>query len=130
MTRIARIALVATVLMLALVLGACGTAGTSGDGGSTGDGGTNGGTTGGTPPTSAAVEMSGLSFSPSSVEIAVGGTVTWTNKEGVAHTVIGPDWGSGTIPQDGTFSQTFDTAGTFEYVCSIHPSMVGTVVVK
>ena len=57
--------------------------------------------------------------------------MTWTNDGGVIHTTTSTDglWDSGILDPGGTFSFTFDEAGTFEYLCSLHPSMVGTIVV-
>ena len=75
--------------------------------------------------------MKNFAFSPDSVEIKVGETVTWTNEDAAAHTVTG-DGGvdSGQLATGQTYSKTFDTAGTYAYHCSIHPAMTGTVVVK
>jgi plastocyanin len=77
------------------------------------------------------VSIANLAFNPSSIDVKVGDTVTWTNNDNVGHTVTG-DGGldSGTIEPGGTFSKKFDTAGTYQYHCSVHPSMTGTVVVK
>lgn len=64
--------------------------------------------------------------------IAVGDTIRWTNADGAPHTSTGrnSEWDSGTIPQGSAFSETFTTAGSFEYYCTIHPSMVGTITVQ
>lgn len=59
--------------------------------------------------------------------------VTWTNKDTATHTVVWADGspGSGSLTNgDGPYSRTLDTAGTFAYVCGIHPAMKGTVVVE
>ena len=71
-------------------------------------------------------------FSPNPVAIAVGGTVTWTNRDVIAHTSTadGGAWNSGTIAAGGTFSRTFTSAGSFPYHCAIHPGMIGTVTVQ
>ena len=65
------------------------------------------------------------------LEVAVGTSVTWTNTE-EPHTVTARDgsFDSGRIPQDESFTHTFDTAGTFDYFCQVHPAMEGTVVVE
>jgi plastocyanin len=81
-------------------------------------------------------------FSPNPITVKVGGTVTWTNKDTQAHTVVsgtGPsdpnkgrvfDSGLTTLIQSGkTFSHTFTTAGTIPYFCQIHPTMVGKIIV-
>ncbi|HEX9093364.1 MAG TPA: cupredoxin family copper-binding protein [Coriobacteriia bacterium] len=120
MRRIAIVMLVAALAALALT--GCSSGATSG--------GTPGAATGGAGGASAAVEISGFAFAPGSVQVAVGGTVTWTNKDSAAHTVKGDGWGSGDLAQGATFSNTFDKAGTYAYSCGIHPSMTGDVVVK
>lgn len=77
------------------------------------------------------VSIDNFAFAPTTLTIHVGGTVTWTNRDEEPHTVAAND-GSFHSPGMGTgasYSHTFSTAGTFNYVCSIHPSMHGTVVV-
>jgi len=78
-----------------------------------------------------AVTISGFAFGPASISIPVGSTVTWTNQDGTAHTVTADDgsFDSGSLAQGATFSQTFDTPGTYTYHCAIHSSMTGTVTV-
>jgi plastocyanin len=79
-----------------------------------------------------AESLANRAFSPDDVNIAVGETVTWTNTDAVAHTSTSDagTWNSGTVPAGGRFSFTFQTAGSFPYHCTIHPGMVGTVVVR
>lgn len=80
---------------------------------------------------SASVDIVDFTFGPGSVTITAGGTVTWTNSDSAPHTATG-DGGSfdtGTIDSGGSASITFDTPGTYSYICSIHPDMTGTVVV-
>jgi len=77
-------------------------------------------------------------FIPSPVVITVGGTVTWENTDTAAHTSSsgtpagGPDgvFDSSLIMAGGSYSHTFDTAGTFDYFCMVHPWMEGTVIVE
>jgi plastocyanin len=80
---------------------------------------------------SAAVSIVDFAFQPASVELATGGTVTWTNTGQAPHTVTADDgsFDSGTLSPGATFSQTFATAGTFTYHCNIHPQMTATVIV-
>jgi plastocyanin len=80
----------------------------------------------------AAVSIAGVAFNPSSVTIDVGDTVTWTNNDGLPHTVTADDtsFDSGVIAGGATFPQTFPSAGTVNYHCTIHPTMTGTVVVR
>lgn len=70
-------------------------------------------------------------FQPAEVTINVGDTVTWQNTGDDPHTATADDEGfdSGRIDAGGTASQTFDSAGTFEYHCEFHPNMQATVVV-
>jgi len=78
-----------------------------------------------------ALTIQGFAFSQSSITVKKGDTVVWTNKESAPHTVTG-DGGlaSPTLNTNGTYSFTFNTAGTFAYHCAFHPSMKGTVVVQ
>lgn len=91
----------------------------------------------GTPAASSAnamtVEISGFAFNPPTLEVSVGTTVTWTNKDSTAHTVTSDDgtsFQSGKMDPGATFSYTFDTAGTYAYHCEFHAGMKATIVVK
>jgi len=100
-----------------------------------------GGSASGTPAASAsssssgssasAVEIKGFAFSPNSIQVAAGTTVTWTNSDTTTHTVTADDgsFDSGNLDPGKTFSFTFDKAGTFTYHCAIHPNMKATIVV-
>jgi plastocyanin len=72
-----------------------------------------------------------VAFSPDSITVARGSTVTWTNLDGMAHTVTADDgsWGSGTLGQGGTYSHVFTSPGSYTYHCAIHPFMTDTVMV-
>jgi plastocyanin len=78
------------------------------------------------------VFIQSMSFTPNTITVAVGETVTWTNKDNVAHTVTSntPLFNSGSMSNGTTFSFTFPSAGTFDYHCSIHAGMTGTVIVQ
>jgi plastocyanin len=79
------------------------------------------------------VAISGFSYSPASVTVSVGDTVTWTNSDAQAHTATADDasWDTGNIAgSGGTDAVTFATAGTFPYHCDVHPQMTGTVTVQ
>ena len=84
---------------------------------------TTGGSTSAPADAGTAVTIANFAYSPADVTIKAGGSVTWTNNDSVPHTVTGPDFDSGPIAQGATFSHTFPTAGSFEYKCTIHPSM-------
>ena len=77
------------------------------------------------------VAIDGFAFTPATLTVRAGTTVTWINRDEEPHTVAASD-GSFHSPGMGTgasFTHTFSTAGSFDYVCSIHPMMHGTVVV-
>jgi plastocyanin len=77
------------------------------------------------------VSIAGFAFHPTTVTVNVGDTVTWTNSDGVGHTATSSgDFDTGTIPAGGSKSVTFGSAGTFSYICTIHSSMRGTVIVR
>jgi amicyanin len=79
------------------------------------------------------VSMADIKFDPAEITINAGDTVTWTNNDSVGHDVTGDDFKSGDAGgmQNGdTFEHTFNEAGTFDYVCTVHPGMEGTVVVE
>lgn len=85
-----------------------------------------------TVPAGVAVEIKGFAFNPLTVSISKGTTVTWTNSDSAPHTVtsVSGAFDSGRLNQGSTFSYTFNQAGTFEYECTIHPSIVhGKVIV-
>lgn len=77
------------------------------------------------------VTIDGFAFAPATLTVSAGTTVTWVNRDEEPHTVAASD-GSFHSPGMGTgasFTHVFSTPGTFDYVCSIHPMMRGTVVV-
>jgi plastocyanin len=78
-----------------------------------------------------AVTIEDFNFEPETIEIAAGTEVAWANDDDFAHTVTARDdsFASGDIEAGAGFSQTFDDPGEYEYFCSIHNSMTGTVVV-
>jgi plastocyanin len=71
-------------------------------------------------------------FAPTSMTVPVGTTVRWKNLDGEPHTVRSVDtaFSSNALDQNDSFAFKFDKPGTYRYVCSIHPQMVGTIVVK
>jgi plastocyanin len=71
-------------------------------------------------------------FGPASLTVSAGSTVTWTNKDDEPHTVVSDTalFRSGALDTDESFSFRFDKPGTYHYACSIHPRMVGTIVVQ
>jgi len=83
-------------------------------------------------PASAEVKVDNFSFGPTTLTVAVGTTVTWTNRDDIPHTVVSTDkvFKSKVLDTDEKFSFTFSKAGTYPYFCSIHPKMTGSVVVQ
>ena len=78
-----------------------------------------------------AIAIDNFAFVPATLTVKAGGTVTWTNHDEDPHTVVagGGAFRSPAMSAGGTYSYTFAAPGTFDYVCSIHPFMHGTVVV-
>ena len=127
--------LAAGLLATTLLAGACGgsddeTAGSdtsssttaSGEGTSEGAGAATGDT----------VDIVDFNYKPADLKVAAGTKVTFTNKDGFAHTVTAKDksFDSGNLDKGATFEQTFEKAGTYEYLCAIHNSMTGKVTVS
>ena len=85
-------------------------------------------------PTSApvAVKIVNFAFSPQKVVIPVGGSVTWTNKDDVAHTATASDtsFDSGNLANGQSWTHVFTKAGKYAYICTYHPNMTGTIVVQ
>lgn len=80
------------------------------------------------------IKIDNFSFGPASLTVAVGTTVTWTNRDDIPHTVVSTDdaktFKSKVLDTDEKFSFTFSKAGTYPYFCSIHPKMTGKVIVQ
>jgi plastocyanin len=102
-----RLALAA--LLLVPVLGACG----GSDGAST-------------PAVAGHVDVLDNKFEPKTLEVAPGDTVTWDFKGVTQHNVKGPGFDSGN-KKEGSYEYKFNSSGTYSYICTIHPGMVGKV---
>jgi plastocyanin len=136
------LALLLALVALAVVAAGCG--GGDDDDGDSGNGGGNapaaeepaaptaeddGGGTGGTGP-GTQVSMKDIKFNPGTATIKAGGKVTWTNDDSVGHDVTADDFESGSpggIQGGSTYSHTFKKPGTYDYVCSVHPGMKGSI---
>jgi plastocyanin len=80
----------------------------------------------------AVASIKDFTFTPDPIQVAVGGTATWTNNDSMTHTVTFDDTSvksSGDLSQGSSFSATFPKAGTYTYHCALHPTMTGTVTV-
>lgn len=87
----------------------------------------------GEPTQAASVAIAGNQFDPGTTDVAAGESVTWTNDDSVAHTVTFSEdsvESSDELAAGDEFSASFDAPGTFDYVCSIHADMTGTVTVE
>ena len=85
-----------------------------------------------TPMSYYSIDISGFSFAPSALTVQVGDTVTWTNLDSAGHTVTfsgSPSLSSGVLQEGDTHSVTFDSVGTYTYICSPHSYMQGTITV-
>ena len=78
-----------------------------------------------------AVDISDFAFSPATLTITAGDTVTWTNGDPVIHTATSTTgaFDSGDLAEGESFSFTFTTPGTYDYLCTPHPTMTGQIVV-
>lgn len=75
------------------------------------------------------VEIADFAYDPDPVTVQVGGKVTWLNQDSAPHTATAEDgsFDTGTLEEGKLKSETFKQAGTYEYICQIHPDMHGTV---
>ncbi len=78
------------------------------------------------------VSIDNFSFKEKSVTVSVGTEVAWINHDDAPHKVVSIDrkFASPVLDTDGRFSYTFTAPGTYEYYCSLHPMMTGTIIVK
>ena len=78
------------------------------------------------------VDLKNFSFSPKILNVPVGTEVIWEQKDDTTHDVVSKDglFASENLKLGDTFSFVFTSAGEYDYYCSIHPSMKGTIVVK
>jgi plastocyanin len=79
-----------------------------------------------------AATLGAKAFNPDTITVAIGTSLMWTNTDTISHTSTGDagGWNSGVLVPGATFSVNFPTSGTYTYHCSIHPDMVGTVMVQ
>jgi len=113
------------VFVFLLTATACGSSSTPTYGGGGGGGG-------GCTSTSNSITIADFSFSPSCTTVPLNTVVTWTNNGPTAHTTtsdVAGQWDSGQMAATNTYPHTFNSAGTFAYHCTNHPSMMATIVV-
>jgi amicyanin len=80
----------------------------------------------------ATVTIDNFVFEPAKLTVKAGTTVTWTNHDDIPHTVAAKDrsFKSKAMDSDESYSFTFTTPGQYDYFCSLHPHMTGTIVVE
>jgi plastocyanin len=78
------------------------------------------------------VAIANFAFSPATLTVASGTTVTWTNQDDMVHTVTAADraFSSTGLETGGTYAHTFTAPGTYTYFCALHPRMTATVIVQ
>jgi plastocyanin len=78
------------------------------------------------------VVIKDFAFSPKALTVAPGTTVTWVNQDDEAHQLMskGKEFRSPALDTNDVFSFTFSKSGTYDYFCTLHPQMIGTIVVK
>jgi plastocyanin len=84
------------------------------------------------PAADTKVEIHNFSFLPATVTVPVGTRVIWTNMDEIQHNIVTPDKAikSKLLDTKETFTYTFTKAGTYSYICTLHPRMKGTIVVQ
>jgi plastocyanin len=78
------------------------------------------------------VRVDNFTFGPDTLTVPVNSTVTWINKDDLPHTIASTDgvFKSKALDTEDKYSYTFTKPGTYAYFCSIHPKMVGKIVVQ
>ncbi len=78
-----------------------------------------------------AVKIDNFTFAPQAITVKAGTTVTWTNDDDIPHTVTSTGhFRSRALDTGDKFTFTFTTPGTYEYFCSLHPHMQGSIIVQ
>ncbi len=80
----------------------------------------------------ASATIDNFTFAPAQLTVKTGTKVTWRNEDDIPHTVASSSrlFKSKALDTDDSFSFTFTAPGTYEYFCSLHPRMTGSVVVE
>jgi plastocyanin len=114
------------LIVLTAFAAACG--GDDGDGG-----GGQGASSEACPDGAVVIRMIDIKFDPEEATAGVGQEICWTNEDSVDHNAVaesGADFESELFGKGRTFTTTVDAPGTVEYVCTIHPGMVGTLTIE
>ena len=84
-------------------------------------------------PAAGAISIDNFIFTPQTLTVKAGTTVTWTNRDDIPHGIASENNGfakSKALDTDDSYSFTFTTPGTYKYFCYVHPHMTGTIVVE
>jgi plastocyanin len=83
-------------------------------------------------PAPATIEIDNFTFAPQQLIVKAGTTVIWRNRDDIPHAVASSArvFKSKALDTDDTYAFTLSTAGTYEYFCSLHPQMTGTIIVE
>jgi plastocyanin len=78
------------------------------------------------------VVIEDYAYAPGNLEVPVGASVTWTNRDSVRHSATANDrsWDTGLLGQGASKAISFDSPGTFDYFCTLHPDMKARLVVR
>jgi plastocyanin len=77
----------------------------------------------------ATVAMEAMCIRPGVVHVQPGSTVTFTNRDSLTHNLYGAGWGHGDLLPGASTTETFTEPGTYAFTCTLHPGLVGAVVV-
>jgi plastocyanin len=80
--------------------------------------------------TDAVVLIADRTFSPERLDVTAGDTVTWSFRDGARHDVTFDSGPASPAQGSGTWTHTFDDPGVYDYVCTLHRGMTGTVIVE
>lgn len=83
-----------------------------------------------TEAAASSVTIVNFQYSPDPIAVSAGTTVTWTNHDSAWHSATGSNFDTGRLEQNSSGSVTFTAPGTYQYTCSHHPSMHGTLIVQ
>ena len=83
-------------------------------------------------PSPTTVDIDNFVFTPATLTVTTGTTVTWKNEDDSPHRIGDKDgtFKSAALDTDDTFSHTFAKPGVYPYICTIHPYMTGKIIVK
>jgi plastocyanin len=80
--------------------------------------------------TAGSVTIKNFAFTPATITIKAGATVTWTNQDNAPHDIKVNNFNSPLLKTGESFNYQFNTAGTYDYICGVHPAMTGQIIVE